>query len=195
MKVAPVVRENSRGSRQSRTLPVQEGLPGKPLSGSGDPIPYLNRGFVVTVYRILGWKFMVKYCTSCGKAITDDITTVCSNCGAELPKPVSVIPKPITASRQEIIERAIPFFAAKKYAVRAQTDSFVSFESQDRDVDWLIFVVFCCLGLIPAIVYYYWFTHNHQVTLSLSGVPDVSMNVIGNTAQAKKDADEFRQLI
>lgn len=137
---------------------------------------------------------MVKYCTNCGKAITDDITTICSNCGTELPRPAPVIPAPLTVSRKEIIERAIPFFAAKKYAVRAQTDAFVSFESQDRDVDWIIFVVFCCLGLIPAIVYYYWFTHNHQVTLSLAGDTTVTMNVIGNTAQAIKDAAEFRQL-
>jgi len=102
--------------------------------------------------------------------------------------------KPITASRIEIIERALPFFAAKKYAVKAQTDSFVSFESQDRDVNWLIFVVFCCLGLIPAVIYYYWFTYNHQVTVTLSGTPEVSLNVIGNTDQAKKDAAEFLQL-
>jgi len=137
---------------------------------------------------------MVRYCPNCGKPVTDDITTICSTCGTDLTKPVSNIPKPITTSRTEIIERAIPFFAAKRYAVRAQTDSFVSFESQDRDVDWLIFVVFCCLGLIPAVIYYYWFTHNHQVTLSLSGAPEVSMNVIGNTVQAKKDAAEFTQL-
>jgi hypothetical protein len=136
---------------------------------------------------------MVKYCTNCGKALTDDITTICPNCGTDMSKILSAVPKPITVSRTEIIERAIPFFAAKKYAVKAQTDSFVSFESQDRDVDWLIFVVFCCLGLIPAVIYYYWFTHNHQVTVSLTGTP-VSMNVIGNTVQAKKDAEEFMQL-
>lgn len=126
--------------------------------------------------------------------MTDDITTVCSGCGAELPKPVSVSSKPAAVSRQDIIERAIPFFAAKKYAVKAQTDAFVSFESQDRDVDWLIFVVFCCLGLIPAVIYYYWFTHNHQITLSLTGSTEVTMNVIGNTVQAKSDAAEFQQL-
>ncbi|OPX62205.1 MAG: hypothetical protein A4E34_00586 [Methanoregula sp. PtaU1.Bin006] len=137
---------------------------------------------------------MVRYCPNCGKAVTDDITRVCSSCGYTLANPAAQIPKQITASRTEIIERAIPFFAAKKYAVQAQTDYFVSFESQDRDVSWLIFIVFCCLGLIPAIVYYYWFTHNHQVTVSLGGTTPVTMNVIGNTAQAKKDAAEFMQL-
>lgn len=140
---------------------------------------------------------MVRFCPNCGKQATDDITTVCSNCGTDLNNPLSNVPnlpKKITASRNEIFERAIPFFAAKKYAVRAQTDYLVSFESQDRDVDWLIFVVFCCLGLIPAVIYYYWFTHNHQITLSLSGTTDLSMNVIGNTEQAKKDAAEFMSI-
>lgn len=137
---------------------------------------------------------MVRYCPNCGRAITDDITRVCSGCGTDLTTPVATPQKPITASRIEIIERALPFFAAKKYAVKAQTDSFVSFESQDRDVNWLIFVVFCCLGLIPAVIYYYWFTYNHQITVTLSGTPEVSLNVIGNTVQAKKDAAEFMQL-
>jgi predicted nucleic acid-binding Zn-ribbon protein len=134
---------------------------------------------------------MVRFCHNCGKAVTDDITKVCSNCGTDLINQVSNVPIRITASRPEIFEKAIPFFAAKKYAVRAQTDYLVSFESQDRDVNWLIFVVFCCLGLIPAVIYYYWFTHNHQITLTLSGTTDVSINVIGNTDQAKKDAEEF----
>ena len=138
---------------------------------------------------------MVRYCPHCGKAVTDDITKVCSACGTDLQNPpVPGVQKQITASRSEIIERAIPFFVSKKYAVQAQTDYFVSFESQDRDVDWLIFVVFCCLGLIPAVIYYYWFTRNHQVTLSLSGTGDVSMTAMGNTVQAKKDAAEFMQI-
>lgn len=137
---------------------------------------------------------MAKNCPNCGKIIADDITTVCSNCGTNLLNPVPSAGKTVTASRIEIFEQAIPFFSAKKYAVRAQTDSFVSFESQDRDVEWLIFVVFCCLGLIPAIIYYYWFTHTHQVTLTLSGTTEVRMNVIGNTVQAKKDAAEFLHL-
>jgi hypothetical protein len=140
---------------------------------------------------------MVRYCPHCGKAVTDDITKVCSNCGTDLNNPVSNVPnepKKIAASRSEIFEKAIPFFAAKKYAVRAQTDYLVSFESQDRDVDWIIFIVFCCLGLIPAVIYYYWFTHNHQITLSLSGTTDLTMNVIGNTSQARTDAAEFMSL-
>lgn len=94
----------------------------------------------------------------------------------------------------EVIELAIPFFSSKKYAVQAQTDSFVSFESPDRDVDWFIFVIFCCLGLIPAVIYYFWFTHNHRITITFSGTAEVSMNVIGNTSKAKMDAAEFLQL-
>jgi hypothetical protein len=45
--VEPVAREKLRGSRRSQTLLVQDGLTGKPLSGCGDPMPYLDRGCVV----------------------------------------------------------------------------------------------------------------------------------------------------
>jgi len=98
-------------------------------------------------------------------------------------------------NRQELFARAIPFFAAKSYAVQTQTDYLIAFESQNRDVNWLIFVILCCLGLIPAAIYYYWFTHQHQVTVSLSGATDVKVTAIGNTEQAKKDAAEFMQSI
>jgi hypothetical protein len=97
--------------------------------------------------------------------------------------------------RQEIFSRAVPFFATKSYAVQTQTDYVIAFESQNRDVNWVIFLIFCCLGLIPAVVYYYWFTHTHQVTVSLSGPAEVKVTAIGNTDQAKKDAAEFIRTI
>lgn len=138
---------------------------------------------------------MPKFCPRCGKEVTDDITTVCSNCGQDLTKSATTVQnaKTFTATRQQIVERAIPFFSAKKYAVRTQTDYLVAFESQDRDVNWIIFVIFCCLGLIPAAIYYFWFTHNHQVTVSLSQPAEnqVTVNAIGNTIQANKDATDF----
>ncbi len=126
--------------------------------------------------------------------MTDDITQICSNCGTNVLNHASSSFKRISKSRMEVIEVAIPFFSARKYTVQAQTDSFVSFESPDRDVDWFILVVFCCLGLIPAVIYYFWFTHNHRITLTFTGTTDVSMNVMGNTVQAKKDAADFMQL-
>jgi hypothetical protein len=136
---------------------------------------------------------MTKFCPFCGKPIADDITKVCSNCG----KDISTISASATAQtstsmdRQEIISRAIPFFASRTYAVQTQTDYVIAFESQNRDISWVIFLVFCCLGLIPAVIYYYWFTHQHQVTVSLSGPTDTKVTAIGNTEQAKKDAAEF----
>jgi len=148
---------------------------------------------------------MAKFCPSCGKPVTDDITKICSNCGAALsdsPPGTASPPAPVSSpgaseqtatsmNRQEIFARAVPFFATKSYAVQTQTDYVIAFESQNRDVNWVIFLVFCCLGLIPAVVYYYWFTHTHQVTVSLSGPTEVKVTAIGNTDQAKKDAAEF----
>jgi len=140
---------------------------------------------------------MSKYCPQCGKPVTDDITTICSNCGMDLTKgPQSPTnQKNTTMNRQELFAKAIPYFTSKKYAVVTQTDYVVSFESQDRDVNWVIFVILCCCGIIPAAIYYYWFTHQHQVTISMSGTVEISVTAIGNTDQAKKDAGEFMKLI
>ncbi|WAC04712.1 MAG: hypothetical protein OS112_09665 [Methanoregula sp.] len=125
--------------------------------------------------------------------MTDGITTVCSNCGADLTAKSSenAGQKSTTMDQKELFGRAIPFFTAKGYAVQTQTDFLIAFQSQDRDVNWFIFVILCCLGLIGAAIYYYWFTHQHQVTISISGVTDVKVIAIGNTEQAKKDAAEF----
>ncbi len=103
----------------------------------------------------------------------------------------AIPPTHTSKSRAEIFAKAIPFFSTKDYAVRTQTDYLIAFESQKRDVSWVIFLVLCCLGILPAIIYYYWFTHLHQVTVSLSGTTDVTVTCIGNTAQAKNDAAEF----
>jgi hypothetical protein len=136
---------------------------------------------------------MARFCTECGKPVTDDITIVCSNCGADLKGKSfqNTGQKSTSMDRQELFGRAIPFFAAKSYAVQTQTDYLIAFQSQNRDVNWFIFVVLCCLGLIGAVIYYYWFTHQHEVTISISGAPDVKVTAIGNTEQAKKDATEF----
>lgn len=143
---------------------------------------------------------MPKFCPKCGKPVTDDITKICSNCGEDLTNPSSTPPATtnrIRSTRAQIIEKAVPFFAAKNYAVKAQTDYLLSFESQERDVNWLIFIIFCCLGLIPAAIYYFWFTHTHQVTVSLSqaGEDEVTVNAIGNTEQAKKDSADFMKTL
>ena len=140
---------------------------------------------------------MAKFCPNCGKQFTDDITTICSSCGFNLKKPLpsETGQKIFSQDRQELFARAIPFFTARTYAVQTQTDYVVVFESQDRDVSGVIFLVLCCLGLIPAVIYYYWFTHQHQITISLSGVPEIKVTAMGNTEKAKKDAAEFMQTI
>ena len=140
---------------------------------------------------------MTKFCPHCGKPVTDDITKTCSNCGTDLSQilPIATGQKRTTIGREEFFGRAIPFFTSKKYAIQAQTDYVIIFESQDRDVNWLIFVILCCCGIILGVIYYYWFTHKHQVTLSLSGTTEVNVTAIGNTKQAKKDAGEFIQSI
>ncbi len=140
---------------------------------------------------------MARFCPNCGKQFTDDITTVCSNCGFDLnkPSPAPANQKIFSMGRQELFARAIPFLTSRNYAVQTQTDYVVVFESQDRDVSWVIFLVLCCLGLIPAVIYYYWFTHQHQVTISLGGATEVLVTAIGNTEKARKDAAEFMQTL
>jgi hypothetical protein len=140
---------------------------------------------------------MTKFCPFCGKPIADDITKVCSSCGKDIStvSAGSTVQASTSMDRQEIFNRVIPFFASRTYAVQTQTDYVISFESQNRDISWVIFLVFCCLGLVPAIVYYYWFTHTHQVTVSLSGPTDTKVICIGNTEQARKDAAEFMRTL
>ena len=158
---------------------------------------------------------MKKFCPNCGTPITDPAAPTCSNCGiafssgsdpaAGKPADSAIIPpaaqtttpaalpmsKRTTINRQELFNRAIPFFAARQYSVIAQTDYLISFESQNRDINWLIFVILCCFGILLAVVYYYWFTRQHQVTISISGNDQVTFTAIGNTDQAKIDAGEF----
>lgn len=140
---------------------------------------------------------MAKFCPNCGKPLEFENAEICPGCGSTLkkPSPAPTVQQKIAFDRQELFARAIPFFTTKNYAVQTQTDYVTSFQSQDRDVSWVIFLVFCCLGLIPAIVYYYWFTHQHQVTISLSGAPEINVTALGNTEKAKKDAAEFMQTL
>jgi hypothetical protein len=67
--------------------------------------------------------------------------------------------------------------------------------SEKREVNWLIFLVLCCLGIIPAAIYYFLFYPRHQVTIAMTGQEEVSAVVTGTTEDAKKDAAEFQKLI
>ncbi len=136
---------------------------------------------------------MPRYCTQCGKPVTDEITRVCSHCGAYLYASAGdpAVQKDTAMERQEFFNRATPFFASKGYSLQTQTDYVMAFLHPDRDVNWIIFLILCCLGIIGAIIYYYWFTHQHQVTISLAGTDHVKVTAIGNTGKAKKDAAEF----
>jgi len=140
---------------------------------------------------------MTKFCPNCGKPLEFEQAEICPSCGKNiLPSPTYPTAHTRTSlDRPEIFNRAIPFFTAKSYAVTTQTDYVIAFESQSRDVSWLIFLVLCCLGLIPAAIYYYWFTHKHQVTVSLSAPTDTKVTAIGNTEQARIDAAEFMRTI
>jgi hypothetical protein len=97
--------------------------------------------------------------------------------------------------RNSIFNRAIPFFTAKKYQLQTQTDAIVTFQSEEREVNWVVLIVFCCLGLILAIVYYFVFCQKHQVILSFNVLSDNQVTATGNTEQAKKDAQEFIMLL
>jgi hypothetical protein len=143
---------------------------------------------------------MTRFCPNCGKPYPDDSTTVCANCGFDQNKPIpSQSAQPAqqkhSLGREELIARAVPFFTSRDYALQTQTDYVVTFESQSRDINWIFFVVFCCIGLLPGVIYYYWFTQQHRVTISLTGAAEVKVTAMGNTSKAKTDAGEFIQTI
>jgi hypothetical protein len=97
--------------------------------------------------------------------------------------------------KSELISKAISFFTAKGYQVQMQTDLLFVFISEKREVNWLIFLVACCLGIIPGAIYYFLFCPRHQVTISMTGQEEVSVVVTGTTEDAKRDAAEFQKLI
>ena len=135
-----------------------------------------------------------RFCTRCGKPVTDEFTRTCSYCGASLyPAPGNpAVQKDLAISRQEFFNRATPYFASKGYSLQTQTDYVIAFLSPDRDVNWIIFLVLCCLGIVGALLYYFLFTHQHQVTITLDGnAAQVKVTAIGNTEKAKEDAAAF----
>lgn len=95
-------------------------------------------------------------------------------------------------NRKDVTDKAVSFFISKKYQIQTQTDNVLVFETHEREVNWLILIVLCCLGIVPAIIYYYVFSPKHTVTVSMTGDKDVVVTVTGNTDKAKKDAAEFK---
>ena len=95
--------------------------------------------------------------------------------------------------KSEVLAKALPFFTSKGYQVQTQTDLLIVFISNNREVNWIIFLVACCLGLIPAVIYYYVFCPLHQVTISFD--PSGKVSVTGTTEQAKKDGAEFQTIV
>ncbi|MEM3370063.1 MAG: hypothetical protein QXE90_04420 [Candidatus Micrarchaeia archaeon] len=98
-------------------------------------------------------------------------------------------------NRKTVLDKAIPFFASKGYSIQTQTDDLIIFQTEKRELNWLLLLVLCCLGIIPAIIYYYVFAPRHVVTISISGKEEVKITVTGNTDTAKKDANEFQSII
>jgi hypothetical protein len=97
--------------------------------------------------------------------------------------------------RDFIINRAIPFFTAKKYHLQTRTDDILVFQSEEREVNWIIFLVLCCLGILWAVIYYFVFCQKNQVTLSLSGGDNLQVTTSGNSDKARKDGEEFVKLL
>lgn len=97
--------------------------------------------------------------------------------------------------RKTVIDKAIAFFSLREYHLQTQTDNLLVFQTEKREVNWSIVGVLCCLGLIPAIIYYYVITKKLNVTVSISGEKDATVTVSGNTIKAKKDADEFKRVL
>ncbi len=96
--------------------------------------------------------------------------------------------------KSEVVNRAIAFFTSKGYHVQSQSDMLLIFLSDKRDVNWLIVLVLCCLGIIPAAIYYFFFCPQYQVTLSITGDIDAKVIATGTTPGATEHAEEFMKL-
>lgn len=95
-------------------------------------------------------------------------------------------------SKSVVIDKAVGFFTSKGYSLQTQTESIVVFKSDKREINWLFFGILCCLGVIPALIYYYFMSDFHQITLSFATKEKkLSVTATGNTDRAKKDAAEF----
>jgi hypothetical protein len=98
--------------------------------------------------------------------------------------------------RSKVIDTAVSFFSSKGYLMQTQTTNVLVFQTEKRELNWIIVLVLCCLGIIPSVIYYYVFAPKHQVTISMGGEGnDVRVTASGNTNQAKKDASEFATLV
>lgn len=98
-------------------------------------------------------------------------------------------------TRKEIFSRAIPFFTTKGYQPQTQTDYMITFQSENREVNWILLIILLCCGILLGVIYYFFFCPKHQVTLSLDGDDNVKVTALGNTGQAKIDSAEFMSII
>lgn len=97
--------------------------------------------------------------------------------------------------KSEIITKAIPYFTTKGYQVQTQTDMLLIFISEKKEVNWVVFLVACCFGILPGIIYYYVFCPRHQVTISITGDQEAQAMLNGTTEESRKDAMEFQKLL
>ena len=98
----------------------------------------------------------------------------------------------VNLTKSAIIDKAVAFFTSKDYSIQTQTESIVIFKTEKREVNWAIVFVLCCLGILPALIYYFFFSEFHRVTLSLAAEDkNTTVTATGNTGKAKKDAEEF----
>lgn len=97
--------------------------------------------------------------------------------------------------RKEAINKSVAFLVSKGYHIQTQTENLLVFQSDKRELNSILVFVLCCLGILPAVIYYFGFAPKHQVTVSISGEKSVTVTVTGNTSNAKKDAEELSKTL
>jgi len=90
------------------------------------------------------------------------------------------------------IDEAVSFFIGKDYTIKSQTQQIIVFQSEKKEVNWILVFALCCFGILPGLIYYFGFASYNIVTVSLAGA---RVTATGNTKRAKKDAREFMQLM
>jgi hypothetical protein len=98
--------------------------------------------------------------------------------------------------KSHAIDALNAFFAPKGYMLVSRSDNVYVFQSEKREINWVVILVLCCLGVIWAIIYYFIFAQKHQVTVSFfeqDGTLKVSAT--GNTKESREFAAEAANMV
>jgi|GEM_PF-5953263 len=98
--------------------------------------------------------------------------------------------KRVNHSVSEVHEKAVAFFSSLNYNVSSSTDNMLVF-SGGKDLNWIIFIILLCLGILLGLVYYL-LAKEKTVTLTFKTQKGKTIvNAVGSCEEARKDGQKF----